>query len=313
MNDPKNFQDKFNGFVKNYLIDAVIVLVAVIYTVRGFTTFEAAQKTWYEIIADSALYLVFANTVKFLMTLKGIQIGMSDVKFNLTTESYAKKLVEVSPKIDFLQDYCDYENQKNILTETKKVLFTFGVSHEAYLQWLDGAKFSEVKSKDLAAAHEAVKKIKIYHLKAQDLTSEGIGKQDYGFGTSINEFKTKSTLVNLAGALMSSFIFGFYTLKLIEETSWANLIWYGLQAISMILFGVLALNKAYQFIINDFRNRFIKKTNHLVEFAIWVEKHEKRLLEEKRLAEIKRLEEEKEVQANESDTKKREFAIQKVA
>ena len=72
MNDPKNFQDKFNGFVKNYLIDAVIVLVAVISTlVRGFTTFEAAQKTWYEIISDSALYLVFANTVKFLMTLKG--------------------------------------------------------------------------------------------------------------------------------------------------------------------------------------------------------------------------------------------------
>lgn len=262
-------QDKFNYFIKNHLLDVVIILFAAIYIARGFTTFKESEKTWLEILADSALYFIFATVLKALFSTKGIRLGMADEKFIQTQCAYGKQLEDISEEIDHLQDFCDYKNERNLNTEKNKILFSYGVSRQLYDSWVDGVVTLPSKVAVLEQANEDIKKIKIFMLKAQDLTSEGATKLDYGFGMGIGDYYSKSLAINVFMSLASAFIFGFYMLKLLEEPSLANLIWYGLQSVSMLVFGVLAMSKAVSFVLNDYRNRYIRKTNDLIEFKVW--------------------------------------------
>ena len=113
--------------------------------------------------------------------------------------------------------------------------------------------------------------MKLTPLSAGELTSEGGKQQDpFYFGRTKAQYEAQHSLGDLISKFGTAIIFGYYGVSLIENFDYARLIWTTLQVALFLVMGVIKMYQAYNFVVDEFRGRIVKKIDNLQKFDNYI-------------------------------------------
>lgn len=262
----------------------IVALVSGIYIATALFKIDETGKTVGQIIADGALVFFLGVFVARVMDLQGIITGDRDERVIKTIEVHGETVMKISPYIDKLDDWCKIKNEENLRVQRTRILATEGLKYDDYFN-KDGSakdiKADENKLNDKLLRKTEKRRIacfrKALHLKltplsAGELTSEGAKKQDpYNFGRTKEQYEKQVSIKDTVSKLCLALIFGYYTVKAIEEFSFVALLWNCLQVGLFLIMGAIKMIRSYIFITDEYRGRIVKKTNNLEMFYNYIQ------------------------------------------
>lgn len=280
--------EKIKDFVKQNIGYFIVAFVCIIYILTSYLTIDKTGKSIERIIADGSIALFLGLFINTMLGLQGMMLGDRDERVRVTAEEHCGIVLRISPYIDRLDEWCRLENAKNYILQRTKILARAGLKYDDCFDKDGVAKSWEPdkerlkgltrksERKKVKAYKEAVN-LKLTALSAGDLTGEGGRDEDpYYFGRTKTQYETQTGIKELVSKLGTAVIFGYYGVKLVEEFSYANLIWMGLQVATFLITGVIKLYKDYNYVINEFRGRIVKKTDNLQKFENYIKSQEKK-------------------------------------
>lgn len=276
--------EKVKDFFKQNIGYFVVALVSAVYIATAFITIDETGKTIGEIIADTAIVFFLGFFINRVFDLQGMMNGDQDERVQKTIAVHGETVVKISPYIDKLDEWCNIKNKENLKLQRTKILASEGMKYSDYFDD-DGTAKGFVPDKD-KLKDKLLRKIekaklrcfkKALHLKltplsAGGLTSEGGKHQDpYNFGRTKQQYETRTSIRDIITKVAIAGIFGYYGVRLIQDFSYANLIWNGLQVVIFILMGCIKMYNSYIFVTDEFRGRAVKKTNNLEMFYNYIQ------------------------------------------
>lgn len=272
----KNFFQKFTGYF-------AIGLVSLIYIATAFLRLDKTGKTVAEIIVDGTLVFLLGFFINRLFDLQGIMDGEKDENFKASMVYHGEAVERISPYIDRLDWWCEDKNKENLRTQRTRILATEGLKYSDYFDEDGTAKEfipDEKKLNNRFLRKMELKRIKCFYkalhvkltpLSACELTSEGSNMNDpYFFGRSKIEYEKQSSASDVISKIAVALIFGYYGVSLIQDFSYAQLIWNSLQVGIFILMGITKMYNSFIFITGEFRGRMVKKVTVLDMFLRFV-------------------------------------------
>lgn len=272
----KNFFQRFTGYF-------AIGIVSLIYIATAFLRLDKTGKTVAEIIVDGTLVFLLGFFINRLFDLQGIMDGERDDNFKASMSYHGEAVERISPYIDRLDGWCDEKNKENLRTQRTRILATEGLKYSDYFEEDGTAKEfipDEKKLNNRFLRKMEMKRIKCFYkalhvkltpLSACELTSEGSDMNDpYFFGRSKREYEKQSSTSDVISKVAVALIFGYYGVSLIQDFSYAQLIWNALQVGIFILMGITKMYNSFIFITGEFRGRMVKKVTVLDMFLRFV-------------------------------------------
>lgn len=265
--------EKIRTFFKQNLLYFIIGLVCSVYLLYGLISVEKSGKSMAQVIADSAIIMIFGISLTQLFDIQGILLGERNEKVIATNELHAKEVDGINDKIDYLDEFCEEITEQTLKRIQIKHLNRAGVK---YLDFINRTyDISKLDREDIKHLRKA-KRVHITPLMSSDLTSDDNREDDPLYlGRTKKQYMKWSTLKGALSKIIVAVIFGVYTARLIQDFQLSQLIWTALQIIIFLIFGVIKMMQSYFFITDELRNRKIRKIDWLAKFKIWVSNKEK--------------------------------------
>lgn len=275
--------EKARDFLKKNIGYMVVGLVSAIYIATSVITMGKTGKTFGEIMADGAVVLflgVFANRI---FDLQGMMNGDREERVQETIRLHGEAVVRVSPYLDRLDKWCEEKNEEALKMQRTKILASEGMRYDDYFDEKGGAKLFVVNKdrlKDKFLRGDEIKRLRCFRkalrlkltpLTASGLTSEGGKKQDpYYLGRTKSQYERGATISDVITKVIIACLFGYYGAELVQDFSYADLIWKALQIGIFFITGVIKMYQSYMFVVDEYRGRIIKKIDNLQKFENYI-------------------------------------------
>ena len=275
--------EKIKDFFQRSLGYFVVVLVAAAYICTAFIQIDETGKSVMRIIADGAIVFLLGFFINRSFDLQGIMDGEKNDRFQSSFTLHGETVVKISPHIDRLDEWCRIKNEENLRIQRTRVLASEGLAYSNYFNEdgsakdivIDESKLKnkytrKIERKRIACFNKALH-LKLTPLTAGELTSEGTKAQDpYDFGRTKQEYEKQRGLYDIISKVVIAAIFGYYGVSLVQNFSYATLIWNCLQVAIFVLVGSINMYNSYLFITGEYRGRIVKKISHLEMFDNYV-------------------------------------------
>lgn len=271
--------EKIKDFFKKNAGYLVVALISLVYVATSIVTLGKTGKTIEDILADSTIVLFMGFSINRVFDLQGLMMGESDERVQATMLLHSEAIGRIAPYMDKLDAWCEEKNAEALRVQRTKILACAGLKYENCFDEYGGAKDFQIdinKLKDKFLRNTELRKLKFYKkavklkltpMTAGDLSSEGGKKQDpYYFGRTKRQYEKSTAVSDIITKLIIAAVFGYYGAQLIQDFSWADLIWKVLQIGVFIITGVIKMYKSYLFIVDEYRGRVIKKIDNLQKF-----------------------------------------------
>lgn len=270
-------------FFKQNLGYFIVGFVSIVYILTAVLTIDQTGKTVTQIIADGSVAFLLGLFINRIFELQGMMNGDREERVSSTVDEHGKIVLRIAPNMDKLDGWCATENEKNYKLQRTKILARVGLKYDDCFDENGVAKIwrpdeerlankatKKAELKRCAGYHKALN-LKLTELSGGDLTSEG-GKQDDPFymGRTKAQYKTQASVWDSISKLGAAIIFGYYGVTLIENFNYARLIWTTLQVALFLAMGTITMFKAYNFVVEEFRGRVIKKIDALQKFENYI-------------------------------------------
>ncbi len=275
--------EKVRDFFKNNIGYFAIALVSGIYIATALITVEETGKTISQIIADGTIVLFLGLFINRIFDLQGMLSGDRDERVQSTVKLHGEMVVRVSPYIEQLDDWCEMKNREAMKIQRTKILASAGMKYEEYFDedgvakgfTPDAAKLKNklTRTDELhrIRCYRKALKLKLTPLTASTLTSEGGRKQDpYFLGRTKAQYETRTGVMDLFSKIGTACIFGYYGVALVQNFSYAALIWTSLQVVIFLTMGVIKMYRSYMFVTDEYRGRIVKKIDNLQKFENYI-------------------------------------------
>ena len=276
--------EKVKDFFFRNLGYIIVALVSTIYIATALFKIDETGKTVGQIIADGTLVFFLGVFINRVFDLQGIITGDRDERVIKTIEVHGETVMKISPHIDKLDDWCKVKNEENLRVQRTRILASEGLKYDDYFNKDGSAK--DIKADEEKLKNKLLKKtekrriacfnkalhLKLTPLSAGELTSEGTKKQDpYNFGRTKEQYEKQVALKDIISKICIAIIFGYYTVKAIEDFSYVALLWNCLQVGLFLIMGTIKMIRSYIFITDEYRGRIVKKTNNLEMFYNYIQ------------------------------------------
>jgi hypothetical protein len=275
--------EKIRDFFRNNLGYFIVGFASVVYILTAFLTIDQTGKSPAQIIANGAIAFFLGLFINRIFDLQGMMSGDREERVQATKEEHGAIVLRISPHIDKLDDWCEEENKRNYKIQRTKILARVGLKYddcfdedgvaknwtpnEASLQ-VKGLK--RIEQRKVRGFLKAVN-LKLTPLSAGELTSEGGKQQDpFYFGRTKAQYEAQHSLGDIISKFGTAIIFGYYGVSLIENFDYARLIWTTLQVALFLVMGVIKMYQAYNFVVDEFRGRIVKKIDNLQKFDNYI-------------------------------------------
>lgn len=279
--------EKVRDFVRNNVGYIIIVFVSVVYILTAFVSISKTGKTISQIIGDGAIALILGVMFNRIFELQGLMSGERDEKVKATTKLHGETVLKITPYINLLDTWCEMKNKENLKEQRTKILANAGMRYDAFFDENGVAKeftpdesklankYTRANEKLRIKCYKKAVRLKLTPLVGMVLTSEGGKTQDkYNLGKTKSQYETKSGIKDAISKLGIACIFGYYGIELIQDFSYAQLIWTALKVGVFLIMGSIKLYQAYMFVTEEWRGRIIKKIDNLEQFNNWASKQE---------------------------------------
>lgn len=271
--------EKIVRFFRNNVGYLAVVLASLAYIALGLVNIKDTGKTLGEILADGVLSFMLGISLSRFFNLQGFIRGEQDERYLKTIASHAQAVMDIDPYIDRLDDWCAIENAKALRLQRNKILINAGMKYEEFFDNDGCAKgFTEPcppRRNKVAYADWRLKyksymralRLKLTPLTGSTLTSEGVLNNDpNNLGPTKEQYRKQTFATEFITKVVSALFFGYYTFKLVEKVDVGMLIGAIFQVCLYLVFGVLSMTSAYLFVVDDYRNRVVRKIDNLKKF-----------------------------------------------
>lgn len=278
MDEEKNIAEKLKDAFRANLGYIAVVLVSVAYVATSFLTVATTGKSTWQIISDGVLAFVVGVLMNRMFETQGIINGDADHRVINAVDKHADMVEIVAPLLDELDEWCDVKNAQALARSRRIYLSRYGMRYQDYFSE-DGTPLPFVpvasatrkeKRKEFVRKKrfEHAQNIKITRLSAGLLISDtGDPNDPYFLGRSKAEYETQSAKQDVWTKAILAFIFGYYGLTLLQNFSWAGLLWTVLQLAIFLLMGALKMEQSNIYVVDEYRSRITKKTSILKMFV----------------------------------------------
>lgn len=200
-----------------------------------------------------------------------------------TIRLHGEAVVRVSPYLDRLDKWCEEKNREALKMQRTKILASEGMRYDDYFDEKGGAKLFVVNKdrlKDKFLRGDEIKRLRCFRkalrlkltpLTASGLTSEGGKKQDpYYLGRTKSQYERGATISDVITKVIIACLFGYYGAELVQDFSYADLIWKALQIGIFFITGVIKMYQSYMFVVDEYRGRIVKKIDNLQMFENYI-------------------------------------------
>lgn len=271
--------EKTRDFLKKNIGYMIVGLLSAIYIATSVITMGKTGKTFGEIMADGAIVLFIGVFINRIFDLQGMMNGEREGRVQDTIRMHGEAVVRISPYLDRLDGWCDEKNAEALKMQRTKILAGEGMRYDDYFDEKGGAKTFVVNKdrlKDKFLRGDEIKRLRCFRkalrlkltpLTASGLTSEGGKKQDpYYLGRTKSQYERGATISDIVTKVIIACLFGYYGAELVQDFSYADLIWKALQIGIFFIAGVIKMYQSYMFIVDEYRGRIIKKIDNLQKF-----------------------------------------------
>ncbi len=281
-------------FYKNAGYFAVL-LISLAYIAGSFILISSTGKTVYEIIATGVISMIVGILITGVFRSLGIQKGDEDEKTVSTCRLYGETVESSVPYIDRIEEFCEAENKKAIISIRKKILSVAGLKYndcfdengvareytpELYSDEVIEKTQSKRQKRRLKKVNRTRKKayykavnVKIKLLTPSTLTSSNIKENDpFDFGKTKKEYSSQRNLSDMVTRVLMAIIFGYFGVSFVSEVNFATLIWNILQIVMYVTSGIIQMYASYSWIVDEYRLNIIKKIDYLQKFKKFAEK-----------------------------------------
>lgn len=275
--------EKAREFLKKNIGYMVVGLVSAIYIATSVITMGKTGKTFGEIVADGAIVLFLGMFINRIFDLQGMMNGDREVRVQETIRLHGEAVVRVSPYLDRLDKWCEEKNEEALKMQRTKILASEGMRYDDYFDEKGGAKpffVNKDRLKDKFLRVDEIKRLRCFRkalrlkltpLTASGLTSEGGKKQDpYYLGRTKSQYERGATISDVITKVIIACLFGYYGAELVQDFSYADLIWKALQIGIFFITGVIKMYQSYMFVVDEYRGRIVKKIDNLQKFENYI-------------------------------------------
>lgn len=254
--------EKLVNFTRRNAVNLVIVVVCLVFILKGLTEIAETGKTVAEIIGDGVLAFLVSFTIKTLEGQNGIDAGKRTDKFLGSKKYYGDTLEKQSPIQEHLDAFCDYENAEQIKRIQRTILRRANLGHFDLSKPYNPKDYTKQERKAIKKAL----RVKIYLLTPTILLSEMENADDETreLKQGVKAYQTGRGVRNFVIGAMCAFVFAYYGLKMAQ--GYAGIIWASVQVSIYLILGLVEYINCYNFIIEEFRNKIIRKANYLEKF-----------------------------------------------
>lgn len=271
---------KLRTFMLNNLGFILVTLTVLIYLFYGLVKLDETGKTAGQIVIDSAVAWVVGFTIGRMLEYQGFLLGENNDSVRRTRELHGKTTMDISPYIEYLDFWCQEQNELALKVGRSQILSDAGLKYDYFFR-KDGTIIDEhlfipqsdvdVIEKRNVAKRKAIDKAincKITPLSTNSLTTSYASKtyDPYNFGITKAEYTMRSAISSAVQKVVLGVAFGYFGIKLIQDFAWGYLIYTGIQVGIFLLMGAIVLIKAYFFVVEAQREATIKKINNLEKF-----------------------------------------------
>ncbi len=271
----KNYRE----FITKNIGYAAVALVCLVWMCMSFVAMGKTGKSVHEIISDSSLSLCMGVSINYLLGIQGSMNGERDERMISTRALHGATVERISPYIERLDGWCANKNAEALKTERTKLLAAAGLKYSDCFD-SDGVAQpytpNTVRLKNKLQRADELRRIKIYRravklrlslLSSSELTGEGGRSGDPNYlGPTKAQYQMRSGIQDIASKIAMSLVFGYYAVDLVKEFNYASLIWRGLQVCIFLVMGIIKMYNFYNFTVEDYRGRIIKKIDNLQKF-----------------------------------------------
>lgn len=275
-------------------------LVSIIFVASSIITIGKTGKSVHTIIVDGAVSFFMSLFLGRLLTFQGLINGERDEKYLATAALHGEMVVKISPHIERLDAWCEKKTASVLREGRTNILVAAGMKYDDYFDEFGRARDFVVSEKAMAAGrrvkglravarifspaaradyflwkHEEARmrayrralKFTVTPLSSSVLTGNGQnGKDPYRFNHTKAGFVARGTAQNMISKIAVAVLSGYYGIELIQNFSFANLIWKALQIAFIAAMAVVEMYRAHYFITDEYRGETVKKIDLLQMF-----------------------------------------------
>lgn len=301
-----NFAEKAKNFTKKNMFAFLVVVACIAFLLRSYITIGQTGKTIPDIVADTVIGLIFAQSLSKMLGLQGLKDGEANEKVINTNNLHSTTVCSISSKIGELDGWCERKTEVERKSLQNKILRVGGIPIEEFTNyWSLGELPERYKSKELKElekmdkpnedksyskketklhiklvkkswksvprekrkAIKRAKTLRITPLTQNGLTAEEVNINDpLNLGDDKNKHIAKADAKRTITKIVTAFGFGYYGVKLVNSFSRESLIWTLIQLIIFLMLAFITYVQNFFYMTDTHRFRTIRKINYLEAF-----------------------------------------------
>lgn len=261
----KTKTDKIGDFIKDNIINFVLILVCVVYIFKGVIEIVETGKTISEIIADGFIMFLVSFGIKIILRKKGLNNGYNSPLFISTCNDYGNNITSISDNIELLDYFCKDENNERLRIKQKTFLIKHAISedeffnsdkykHKPLKNGLNKEEYKRELEKYLVC--KKARKLTVFQYSSKLITNayDNFTDEDSLLKTTTKKYQKKATFSNFIIGILCAIIFAYFTFQEGQFT-WNGLIWSTLQIAIYLVLGLIEYLNAYEFITKTLREK----------------------------------------------------------
>lgn len=257
----------FVGFIKKNFYYFLVVVISVLFIIKGLTTLELTHRSVLEVLGDCVLSIVFAVMISNLFRCAGLRAGEQSEEYKNALEEYRNEAEKAGKHINDLPKWCEEYSKNAYKAQMSSLLLPTCLTYEQFVNGeYDEEKMSDFQKSVLKRAKDTEMTV----LTAESLMSGDLdddkpkGKKK----ATKSGFLTSTALSDVVLKAVFSVLFGVFTLPPITEWDWASAVWACLQVAVFIAAGLIAYFDAQNFVNESLREKIVDKTTKLKQFNV---------------------------------------------
>lgn len=268
-------KDKLTIHFKSNWDNYLLIFGIAAYILFGLLSIDTTQKTPLEILGDGVVAFIVVYILKSWLSKKGIRAGFTSDLFLLKINTYGKKKEEISPYIDEVSPFCEWDNNRRLEIEQRQFLVKYGISLERYKKGEYGNRA------DIEEINKGFSKINVYKYTVTDITNayDNSTNEKEIMSKSVSKYEKKQLAGDFVFGLANMFVFGYFT-WVYNGFSWGAIITSSTIVGTGLFMGVIKYFSSYSFIAQDLRGKIENVISKIDEFIAARKKYPK-LFDEK--------------------------------
>lgn len=259
--EEKNSADKFFEFMKNNVLNFLLVIIYGLFIFRDVVQIHESGRTILEIIANTFIAWFMGVCTSTIMRRKGQAKAMTENSYKNMQKTYDGEIEKADDHIDVLDDFCDEKNEIRYIKAQKIVLRRQRIKYDDFA---NKEKNEVCKTKEQEKCWDRALRVKIQLITPENLLSETDTKYEKGKKEeTLNEKNTKSFLKDSYSKAFMALIFGYFAVSIVLGT---GILWSCIQVSIWLIWGIVSYLQDYFYIKQVYQQKIYRKIKYLKEF-----------------------------------------------